>query len=107
MKLLEMLKGNTEEGQVERRKNGVNKVLNAPVHLGAMAATLEAQVEQIKSIWVTTRDDAMVINRIIIFIIIIINRNVDRSYDFYDRKWMLKSWKRRRLSYNRNKRKEL
>lgn len=59
MKLLEMLKGNTDDEQVERRKNGVNKVLNAPVHLGAMAATLEAQVEQIKSIWVTTRDDAM------------------------------------------------
>lgn len=86
-----MLKGSTEEGQVERRKNGVNKVLNAPVHLGAMAATLEAQVEQIKSIWVTTRDDAMVINHLIIFITIIINRNVYQSHDFYDRKWMLKS----------------
>ena len=60
MKLLEMLKGNSNDGNVERRKNGVNKVLNAPVHLGTMAATLEAQVEQIKSIWVTTRDDAMV-----------------------------------------------
>lgn len=59
MKLLEMLKGNSNDGNVERR-NGVNKVLNAPVHLGTMAATLEAQVEQIKSIWVTTRDDAMV-----------------------------------------------
>ncbi|XP_017752553.1 PREDICTED: ATP-binding cassette sub-family F member 3 isoform X2 [Eufriesea mexicana] len=59
VKLLEMLKGNSNDGNVERRKNGVNKVLNAPVHLGTMAATLEAQVEQIKSIWVTTRDDAM------------------------------------------------
>ncbi|XP_026667386.1 ATP-binding cassette sub-family F member 3 isoform X1 [Ceratina calcarata] len=59
VKLLEMLKGNANDGEVERRKNGVNKVLNAPIHLGTMAATLEAQVEQIKSIWVTTRDDAM------------------------------------------------
>ncbi|CAL7942618.1 unnamed protein product [Xylocopa violacea] len=59
VKLLEMLKGNSNDGNVERRKNGVNKVLNAPIHLGTMAATLEAQVEQIKSIWVTTRDDAM------------------------------------------------
>lgn len=58
-KILEMLRGGPDDGIVERRKNGVNKVLNAPVHLGAMAATLEAQVEQIKSIWVTTRDDAM------------------------------------------------
>lgn len=61
VKLLELLKGSTnDDDNMERRKNGVNKVLNAPVHLGALAATLEAQVEQIKSIWVTTRDDAMV-----------------------------------------------
>lgn len=60
VKLLELLKGSTDDDNIERRKNGVNKVLNAPVHLGALAATLEAQVEQIKSIWVTTRDDAMV-----------------------------------------------
>ncbi|XP_034949358.1 ATP-binding cassette sub-family F member 3-like [Chelonus insularis] len=61
-KLLTILKGGSYDGgenERERRKNGVNKVLNAPVHLGAMAATLEAQVEQIKSIWVTTRDDTM------------------------------------------------
>jgi len=61
VKLLEMLKGNTNDEDIDRRKNGVNKVLNAPVHLGALAATLEEQVEQIKSIWVTTRDDVMVI----------------------------------------------
>lgn len=61
MKLLEILKGSSNDDDIDRRKNGVNKVLNAPVHLGALAATLEAQVEQIKSIWVTTRDDAMVI----------------------------------------------
>ena len=60
MKLLEMLKGGgANDENIQRRKNGVNKVLNAPVHLGTMAATLEAQVEQIKSIWVTTRDDGM------------------------------------------------
>ncbi|XP_029047126.1 ATP-binding cassette sub-family F member 3 isoform X2 [Osmia bicornis bicornis] len=59
VKLLEMLKGNSHDENEERKKNGVNKVLNAPIHLGSMAATLEAQVEQIKSIWVTTRDDAM------------------------------------------------
>nr|XP_034190541.1 ATP-binding cassette sub-family F member 3 isoform X2 [Osmia lignaria] len=59
VKLLEMLKGNSNDENEERKKNGVNKVLNAPIHLGSMAATLEAQVEQIKSIWVTTRDDAM------------------------------------------------
>lgn len=62
MKLLEMLKGNTNNEDIDRRKNGVNKVLNAPVHLGALAANLEENVEQIKSIWVTTRDDVMVIH---------------------------------------------
>ncbi|XP_003701268.1 ATP-binding cassette sub-family F member 3 [Megachile rotundata] len=59
IKLLEMLKGGSNGENEERRKNGVNKVLNAPIHLGTMAATSEAQVEQIKSIWVTTRDDGM------------------------------------------------
>lgn len=60
-KLLEMLKGGkhgTQNGSNENR-NGLNKVLNAPVHLGSMAATLEEQVEDIKSIWVTSRDDGM------------------------------------------------
>ncbi|XP_015519229.1 ATP-binding cassette sub-family F member 3 isoform X1 [Neodiprion pinetum] len=59
-RLLAMLKG-TPDGELhvgnDKRNNGVNKVLNAPVNLGAMAATLEDQVEDIKSIWVTTRDD--------------------------------------------------
>lgn len=57
-----MLKGATHDGDDnirEKRNNGMNKVLNAPVNLGAMAATLDAQVDQIKSIWVTTRDDTM------------------------------------------------
>lgn len=60
MRLLEILKGSSNNDDMDRRRNGVNKVLNAPVHLGSLAATLEAQVEQIKSIWVTTRDDVMV-----------------------------------------------
>ena len=61
--MLEILKegSNGATNGSNGRRNGLNKVLNAPVHLGAMAATLEAQVEQIKSIWVTTRDDGMVI----------------------------------------------
>lgn len=40
-------------------KNG-NKVLNAPVHLGTMAANLQENVEDIKSIWVMQRDDTLV-----------------------------------------------
>nr|CAD7438052.1 unnamed protein product [Timema bartmani] len=37
--------------------NGPAKVLNAPVNLGSMAANLENNVEDIKSIWVMSRDD--------------------------------------------------
>jgi len=63
-----MLKGSANDNDIDRRKNGVNKVLNAPIHLGSLAATLEVQVDQIKSIWVTTRDDVMVIYKQYIFI---------------------------------------
>ncbi|CAH0384049.1 unnamed protein product [Bemisia tabaci] len=40
-------------------KNGTNKVLNAPVHLGTMAANLETNMDDIKSIWVMQRDDVL------------------------------------------------
>lgn len=62
-----MLKGGTIGENGICKKNGVNKVLNTPVHLGTMAATLESQVEQIKSIWVSTRDDGMVIISALLF----------------------------------------
>lgn len=39
--------------------NGPARVLNAPVHLGSMAANLESSVEDIKSIWVMQRDDSL------------------------------------------------
>lgn len=41
-------------------QNGGAKVLNAPVNMGTMAANQENDVEEIKSIWVTTRDDGLV-----------------------------------------------
>ncbi|XP_063233025.1 ATP-binding cassette sub-family F member 3 [Bacillus rossius redtenbacheri] len=37
--------------------NGPAKVLNAPVNLASMAANLETNMEEIKSIWVMSRDD--------------------------------------------------
>lgn len=40
--------------------NGPTRVLNAPVHLGSMAANLETNVDDIKSIWVMHRDDSLV-----------------------------------------------
>lgn len=45
-------------------KNGPTKVLNAPVHLATMAANLENNISDIKSIWVMQRDDTLVINRL-------------------------------------------
>jgi len=39
---------------------GSAKVLNAPVHLATMAANLENNIEEIKSIWVMSRDDGLV-----------------------------------------------
>lgn len=39
---------------------GSAKVLNAPVHLASMAANLENNIEDIKSIWVMSRDDGLV-----------------------------------------------
>ncbi|XP_044259705.1 ATP-binding cassette sub-family F member 3 [Tribolium madens] len=40
-------------------KNGPTKVLNAPVHLASMAANLENNIGDIKSIWVMQRDDTL------------------------------------------------
>ncbi|KRT84285.1 ABC transporter ATP-binding protein, partial [Oryctes borbonicus] len=54
-KLLNMLKPNKDVNN----PNGLTKVLNAPVNLGAMAANLESNVDDIKSIWVTQRDDTL------------------------------------------------
>ncbi|KAF2881221.1 hypothetical protein ILUMI_24945 [Ignelater luminosus] len=39
--------------------NGPARVLNAPVHLGSMAANLESNMDEIKSIWVMQRDDSL------------------------------------------------
>jgi hypothetical protein len=41
-------------------RTGSAKVLNAPVHLATMAANLENNIEEIKSIWVMSRDDGLV-----------------------------------------------
>uniref|UniRef100_R4FQH0 ATP-binding cassette sub-family F member 3 n=1 Tax=Rhodnius prolixus TaxID=13249 RepID=R4FQH0_RHOPR len=54
---LSLMRGEGPETNGET-KNG-NKVLNAPVHLGTMAANLQENVEDIKSIWVMQRDDTL------------------------------------------------
>jgi len=40
--------GISNDNDIDRRKND-NKVLNAIVHLGSLATTLEAQIEQIEA----------------------------------------------------------
>jgi len=47
-------------------RNGHTKILDAPVHLASMAADLEDNDMEIKSIWVNSRDDSLV--RYIIYI---------------------------------------
>uniref|UniRef100_A0A0V0G5K9 ATP-binding cassette sub-family F member 3 n=1 Tax=Triatoma dimidiata TaxID=72491 RepID=A0A0V0G5K9_TRIDM len=56
-RLLSLMRGEGTETNGEN-KNG-NKVLNAPVHLGSMAANLQENVEDIKSIWMMQRDDTL------------------------------------------------
>uniref|UniRef100_A0A069DVZ0 ATP-binding cassette sub-family F member 3 n=1 Tax=Panstrongylus megistus TaxID=65343 RepID=A0A069DVZ0_9HEMI len=56
-RLLSLMRGEGTETNGEN-KNG-NKVLNAPVHLGTMAANLQENVEDIKSIWMMHRDDTL------------------------------------------------
>lgn len=41
-------------------RNGLTKILDAPVHLASMAADLEDNDMEIKSIWVNSRDDSLV-----------------------------------------------
>lgn len=41
-------------------RNGHTKILDAPVHLASMAADLEDNDMEIKSIWVNSRDDSLV-----------------------------------------------
>lgn len=41
-------------------RNGLSKILDAPVHLASMAADLEDNDMEIKSIWVNSRDDSLV-----------------------------------------------
>lgn len=45
---------------LDGNRNGLSKVLNAPVHLGSMAANLESNVDDMKSIWVVSRDESLV-----------------------------------------------
>jgi ATP-binding cassette subfamily F protein 3 len=53
--LLNMLKPDKSSS----KKNGPTKVLNAPIHLASMAANLENDMNDIKSIWVMHRDDTL------------------------------------------------
>lgn len=42
------------------KSNGTLKILDGPIHLASMADNLGNNVEEIKSIWVTQRDDTLV-----------------------------------------------
>ncbi|XP_025419285.1 ATP-binding cassette sub-family F member 3 [Sipha flava] len=44
-------------------RNGLTKILDAPVHLASMAADLEDNDMEIKSIWVNSRDDSLKVDK--------------------------------------------
>lgn len=48
-------------------RNGHTKILDAPVHLASMAADLEDNDMEIKSIWVNSRDDSLVRYKLIFY----------------------------------------
>jgi len=56
-KLLHFMRPHTDENV---SRNGHTKILDAPVHLASMAADLEDNDMEIKSIWVNSRDDSLV-----------------------------------------------
>ncbi|PSN29328.1 ATP-binding cassette sub-family F member 3 [Blattella germanica] len=56
--LHEVAEGKSEL-DISTLNSGSAKVLNAPVHLATMAANLENNIDDIKSIWVMSRDDGL------------------------------------------------
>ncbi|XP_047113590.1 ATP-binding cassette sub-family F member 3 [Schistocerca piceifrons] len=54
--ICERLLGILKPNKSDLLNHGPTKVLNAPVHLASMAANLEDNVQDIKSIWMMTRD---------------------------------------------------
>lgn len=45
------------------------KVLNAPVHLGSIVENNDSSIDEVKSIWVVQRDDTLVRNRMVIYVL--------------------------------------
>ncbi|KAI5710184.1 ATP-binding cassette sub-family F member 3 [Diaphorina citri] len=59
-KLFRLLKSDEDASTI---KNGPTKVLNAPIHLGSIAANLDNNVDEIKSIWVNHREDGFKVDQ--------------------------------------------
>ncbi|XP_050543733.1 ATP-binding cassette sub-family F member 3 [Daktulosphaira vitifoliae] len=59
-KLLHLIRPNSYNNAP---KNGLAKILDAPVHLASMAADLEDNDMEIKSIWVNSRDDSLKVDK--------------------------------------------
>lgn len=59
-KLLHFMRPHSDDNVI---KNGLTKILDAPVHLASMAADLEDNDMEIKSIWVNSRDDSLKVDK--------------------------------------------
>ncbi|VVC28242.1 ABC transporter-like,P-loop containing nucleoside triphosphate hydrolase,AAA+ ATPase domain,ABC- [Cinara cedri] len=59
-KLLHFMRPHSDDSVA---RNGHTKILDAPVHLASMAADLEDNDMEIKSIWVNSRDDSLKVDK--------------------------------------------
>lgn len=59
-KLLHFMRPHSNDNAI---RNGHTKILDAPVHLASMAADLEDNDMEIKSIWVNSRDDSLKVDK--------------------------------------------
>lgn len=59
-KLLNFMRPHSNDNVI---RNGHTKILDAPVHLASMAADLEDNDMEIKSIWVNSRDDSLKVDK--------------------------------------------
>ncbi|XP_060862392.1 ATP-binding cassette sub-family F member 3 [Metopolophium dirhodum] len=59
-KLLHFMRPHSNDNVI---RNGHTKILDAPVHLASMAADLEDNDMEIKSIWVNSRDDSLKVDK--------------------------------------------
>jgi hypothetical protein len=54
------LRVDSENGSAIATSNGSTRILNAPVHMGAIVANIESEAQEANSIWIQKIDDSSV-----------------------------------------------